>query len=130
MNGNFAAQAYSNTHSQTAVIDASPHRQIALLFGASLDRIHQAKGAIDKGDLALKSKCIGKSIDIFASLQGWLDMEQGGEISANLSALYDYMIRTLHEANVHNDIEKLTEVAALVAEVKTGWDAIAPEAAR
>ena len=124
---NFATSTYSNMHSQTAVVDASPHRQIALLFKTAQDRISQAKGAIDIGDLALKSKCIGKAVDIFASLQGWLDQEKGGEIAANLDALYDYMIRALYDANVNNDKDKLTEVSKLLAEIKAGWDGIADQ---
>ena len=125
----FAANAYSATQSQTAVVDASPHRQIALLLNTALDRISQAKGAIEQGDLAVKAKCIGKTIDILSALQGWLDMEQGGEIAKNLDALYDYMIRTMHAGNIHNDISKLNEVAALLSEIKSGWDGIAEQAA-
>lgn len=127
MNSSFGANVYSDTHNHTAIMDASPHRQIALLYKTALDRISQAKGAMEKGDLALKAKCIGKTVDILDALQGWLDMEQGGDIARNLDALYDYMIRTMHDANINNDVDKLNEVARLLGEVKSGWDAIATE---
>jgi flagellar protein FliS len=48
-------------------------------------------------------------------------------VARNLDGLYDYMVRTLVDANVHNDEAKLLEVRQLLAEVKAGWDAIPPE---
>ena len=57
-------------------------------------------------------------------LNASIDAEAGGEISANLSALYQYIIRRLLEANVQNDSEILDEVGRLLREIKGGWDAI------
>ena len=54
-------------------------------------------------------------------------MEKGGEISANLSALYEYIERKLFEANLNNSIEILDEVIHLVKTVKEGWDGIREE---
>jgi flagellar protein FliS len=126
MQSNFA-NAYTDTHNQTAVVDASPHRQIALLYAKAVDRVHQAKGAMEVSNYALKAKCIGRTVDILSALQGWLDMEQGGAISDNLDALYDYMIRQLHAANIENDPAKLDEVASLLGEIRSAWDAIGPQ---
>ncbi len=127
MNPSNFANAYAQTHNHTAIVDASPHRQIALLFNSAIERVNQAKGGIEKGDLGLKARSVGKAVDILDALQGWLDMEQGGEISQNLDALYDYMIRCLHQANMENDASKLEEVVRLLGEVKSGWDGIAQQ---
>jgi len=129
MNTSFGVNAYSETSNHTAIMDASPHKQIALLYSKALERIRQAKGAIEKGDLALKARCIGKTVDILDALQGWLDLEQGGNIAGNLNDLYDYMIRAMHDANINNDVNKLDEVASLLSEIKAGWDGIAEQAA-
>ena len=51
-------------------------------------------------------------------------MEQGGELSENLYGLYGYMISQVTQANIKNKIDPLTEVAGLIAEIKSGWDAI------
>jgi len=55
-------------------------------------------------------------------------MEEGGEIGQNLHALYSYMCQQLIMCNLHNDVNKLKEIYALLLELKNTWDAIAPQA--
>ncbi|WP_313285876.1 flagellar export chaperone FliS [Stutzerimonas kunmingensis] len=125
MNAMSAMKQYQRVGVQTQVAEASPHRLIQMLMQGGLDRIYQARGAIQFGRLAEKGDLIGKSISIVGGLREALDHEVGGEISANLDRLYEYMIRRLTEANRNNDADALTEVAALLQEVKAGWDGIA-----
>lgn len=125
MNAMSAMKQYQRVGVQTQVAEASPHRLIQMLMQGGLDRIYQARGAIQFGRLAEKGELIGKSISIVGGLREALDHEVGGEISANLDRLYEYMIRRLTEANRNNDADALTEVAALLQEVKAGWDGIA-----
>jgi len=125
MNAMSAMKQYQRVGVQAQVAEASPHRLIQMLMQGGLDRIYQARGAIQFGRLAEKGELIGKSISIVGGLREALDHEVGGEISANLDRLYEYMIRRLTEANRNNDADALTEVAALLQEVKAGWDGIA-----
>lgn len=125
MNAMSAMKQYQRVGVQTQVAEASPHRLIQMLMQGGLDRIYQARGAIQFGRVAEKGELIGKSISIVGGLREALDHEVGGEISANLDRLYEYMIRRLTEANRNNDTDALTEVAALLQEVKAGWDGIA-----
>lgn len=125
MNAMSAMKQYQRVGVQTQVAEASPHRLIQMLMQGGLDRIYQARGAIQFGRLAEKGELIGKSISIVGGLREALDHEVGGEISANLDRLYEYMIRRLTEANRNNDADALTEVAALLQEIKAGWDGIA-----
>ena len=129
MNGRMAMRAYQTTNAHASVMDASPHKLIALIMNRVLERISRAKLAIEQGDHAARGEAISKSIEAVASLQSWLDMEKGGEIAGNLNNLYDYMVRRLLEANTENDQVALDEVAGLLGEIKAGWDGIAPGAA-
>jgi flagellar protein FliS len=124
MNARHAMSAYSNTQIHSGVMDATPYKLTAMLLGGAVDRVNAARGAIDKGDVALRGEMLGKTISIVAQLQADLDMDQGGEIAQNLEALYDYMIRGLVDANRENDAKKLDEIQALLSEVKAGWDGI------
>ena len=128
MNGHMAMRAYQTTNAHASVMDASPHKLIALIMNRVLERISRAKLAIEQGDHAARGEAISKSIEAVASLQSWLDMEKGGEIAGNLDSLYDYMVRRLLEANTENDQAALDEVAGLLGEIKAGWDGIAPGA--
>jgi len=58
------------------------------------------------------------------ALQESLDHEKGGEVSANLERLYDYISRRLFDANSLNDIDIVNEVMSLLLEVKSGWEGI------
>jgi flagellar protein FliS len=95
-----------------------------------LERISRAKLAVEQGDAAARGQAISKSIEAVASLQSWLDMEKGGDVAETLDGLYDYAVRRLLEANASNNLEALEEVSDLLGEIKSGWDGIAPGAAR
>lgn len=125
MNAMLAMRQYQQVGVQAQVTEASPHRLIQMLMQGGLDRIYQAKGAIEHGRIADKGELIGKSIAIIGGLREALDHEAGGELAGNLDRLYDYMIRRLTDANRNNDAAALTEVASLLSEVKSGWDGIA-----
>ena len=127
MNPYQAAQRYSSLKVQSGVMDASPHRLIQMLFEGALERIAQAKGAMQQNQVARKGELIGKAVNIVGGLQGSLDDKEGGGLAANLDDLYDYVIRRLTQANYQNDPAMLDECAGLLIEIKTAWDAIAPE---
>ena len=125
MNAYQVAQHYSSVKVQSSVLDATPHRLIQMLFEGGLERIAQAKGAMMQKQVARKGELISKAINIIGGLQGSLNDKEGGELAANLDALYDYIIRRLMRANFDNDPAILDECSSLLAEVKAGWDAIA-----
>lgn len=125
MNAMAAMRQYQNVNTQAQAADASPHRLIQMLMEGGLTRLAQARGAMERGQFALKGELIGKAIGIIGGLREGLNFEQGGELAQNLDNLYDYMNRRLLEANLKNSVEPLDEVADLLRNVKTGWDAIA-----
>ena len=120
-----AMKQYQTVNTNAQVVDASPHRLIQMLMEGGLARIAQARGAMERGDVALKGALIGKAVDIVGGLREGLNHEAGGEVAANLDNLYAYMTTRLLEANLKNDTAILEEVAGLLREVKAGWDGIA-----
>lgn len=123
-----ALAQYNRIGTVSAVEDASPHRLIQLLLDAGLERIANARRALDTGDVAARGLAIGKALDIVAGLRGSLNFEAGGEIAANLDALYEYLERRLLQANLEADAGMLDEAATLLRQVKEGWDGIADAA--
>lgn len=89
-----------------------------------LERLAQARGAMEREQIPEKGILIGKAIGIIGGLREALDSERGGELAGNLDRLYEYMIARLVEANTSNDTSLLDEVSALLLEVKSGWDGI------
>ena len=120
-------KAYQQVNTQTSITDADPHRLIQLLYNGALERINMAKARMQAKDFEGKGKLISKAIEIIGGLRSFLDFEKGGDLAPRLEGLYDYMERTLFEANAKNDIAKLDEVAKLLHAVKDGWDGIRGE---
>lgn len=111
---------------QGGVTDAHPHRLIQLLLAGALERIAGARHQMRRGDLAEKGRLIGAAAAIVAALRDCLDLGRGAGIAANLAVLYEYINRRLLEANLENDEVRLVEASRLLAEIQSGWDAIAP----
>ena len=112
----------------SSIVYADPHALILKLMDGAMERICQAKGAIQHGNNETKGKFIGKAIGIIAGLDGCLQRDPENSLSNNLEAIYEYMNMRLLEANVENDVSKLDEVARLMGEIRAGWMQIPDEA--
>ncbi|MBN8716317.1 flagellar export chaperone FliS [Thermomonas sp.] len=126
MNARASAQHYRQTAVQSAVLEASPHRLVALMLAGIRERLQLALACMEKGDIARKGQAISEASMIIGELDGSLDHKAGGDIAAGLAALYAYAQRRLVEANLHNDPARLQEVDGLIAEIEGAWQAIAP----
>lgn len=130
---NGAAQ-YRAVRSHGLVAGASPSRLVQVMYEHILSNLATAQGCMEriKGNLPLnevvtKGKAVGKAVRLIGQLNDTLDMERGGQIAANLRALYLYMLDRLTAANITNDARIVGEVSALVRKVKSGWDQIVTE---
>ncbi len=126
MNPMRALRQYQSVNSHAQASEASPHRLVQMLMQGGLDRIAQAKGALERSDIATKGMCIGKAVAIIGGLREGLNHEEVTTTLASVDSLYDYMMRRLTEANIKSDPLILDEVAGLLSNIKEGWDAIAP----
>ena len=128
MNPRSYAAQYRQTAVSSAVLEASPHQLVALMFAGFRDRVQLAIASLERGDIPRKGQSITEAIAILGGLDGALDLNAGGSIAAGLQSLYDYLQRRLVEANLANDPAMLREADALIAEVQSAWNAIAPTA--
>jgi len=126
---NSALNSYKDYGYNSEIEYADPHRLIQMLFEGALKRIAFAKGAMQRKQIAEKGKLISQTIEIVEGLRASLDVENGGDIAANLESLYDYINRQLVKANLKNSEEILDEVSGLLLDVKSAWDAINAPAA-
>ena len=125
---NRAASAYTRVGVETSVSSADPHELINLLFNGLLETLALAQGAMERNDIANKGKYVAKATRLSGEgLKGSLSPE-GGELTRNLTALYDYCIARLVHANLKNDITAIDEVRALIEPVADGWKAIRAQA--
>ena len=119
-----AANAYRQVGVQSSVDGASPHQLIQMLFDGLLQTLHEARGALQRGEVEAKGRLLGKAVRILEEgLKGGLS-PAGGELTTNLRALYDYCVSRLTLANLRNDAALVEEVVALIEPVAQSWGAI------
>ncbi|WP_206861675.1 flagellar export chaperone FliS [Lysobacter changpingensis] len=123
---NYANQ-YRSTGVSAAVLEADPHRLVALMLAGARDRIRLAGACLERGDIPRKAKAISDASGLITGLNGALNLEAGGEIAQGLQSLYDYAQQRLLLANSDNDAEALNEVDSLLGEIESAWLAIAPK---
>ena len=121
MNYQSAMASYDNVRKQASAESASPHKLIEMLYDGALERIAQAKGAIEYKQTELKGKRINAAIGVIGGLRESLDRDKGGEISANLDALYVYIQGLLVKAHMENDLAKLDEAGVLLGDLRSAW---------
>jgi len=118
-------KAYTSNNLQAEMSVADPYRIIQLMMQGVMERLAQAKGAIERRDFEAKSAAISKAIGLLDGLQGALDLSFG-KIPQDLFALYDYMKQRLMDASREMSQEPVDEVAKLFITIKSAWDAIPP----
>ncbi len=119
-----AAKQYEQIATRGKISDASPPRLIQLMMECALAKIGLARSQIRDGRIQEKGNNISDAIGIINGLQACLNHDIDARMSGNFDALYEYMMRQLLAANLHDDDGKLVEVAGLLGELKEAWDAI------
>ncbi|MFM4716024.1 flagellar export chaperone FliS [Aeromonas veronii] len=120
-------KAYKATSITADLAVADPHRVIQLMMQGFLERLAQAKGAIERRDMEAKAVAVSKAQGLLHGLQDALDMSQGS-LAEDLYRLYSYMDERIWDASLTLDSTPIDEVMALMVTIKTGWDQLSEEA--
>jgi flagellar secretion chaperone FliS len=108
---------------------ADSHHLVSLLFDGFFECIAQGRGAIERGDIALKCKALTRAVAIVEEgLRAALDLRQGGPLARDLHDLYAYVTMRLTRANLSNDHAALDECVALMQPLAQAWASIRPSA--
>ncbi|MDR3434439.1 MAG: flagellar export chaperone FliS [Rouxiella aceris] len=128
MYNNKATQAYAQMGVESAVMSASPHQLIVMLFDGARSALIRARILMNTKDIPGKGKALTKAINIIDNgLKASLSRDKGDpDLVDNLEALYAYMVRRLLYANLHNDQQAITEVLTLLEEIADAWRQTGP----
>ena len=121
------ASAYMQVGLETATANATPHKLIEMLFDGFKGALARARGALAARDIEAKARAISHAARIVEEgLKAGLNLADGGELAAELNALYAYIGMRLTHANLHNDAAALDECARLMEPVHSAWAEIGP----
>lgn len=122
-----AAKHYAMINLESNALVADPHKLISMLFEGAVIALNQAEFDIENNKPSDKCTSISKAIDIvLLGLDASLKYERGNKLGENLHMLYQYMAHQLTLANLHNDVNKITEVRNLINELRGAWNTIDP----
>ncbi|HEY4435637.1 MULTISPECIES: flagellar export chaperone FliS [Lelliottia] len=121
------ARAYQQVGLESAVLSATPHQLVVMLFDGALSALVRARLFLEEGKIAEKGEALSKAINIIDNgLKAGLNMEVDSELPGNLAALYDYMVRRLLHANLRNDVEAIVEIEGILNNIADAWKQIGP----
>jgi flagellar protein FliS len=118
-------QSYAHRYREVAVKTANPLQLVVMLYDAAICSLQEARGHIDRKNIAGRSRSLNKCISIISELQSCLNLKAGGEIANSLDRLYDYMKRRIFTANVEQSVQPLFEIETLLENLRSAWGEIA-----
>ncbi|MGO9097417.1 MAG: flagellar export chaperone FliS [Bryobacteraceae bacterium] len=110
-----------NSYLENKILSADAVELVQILYQSALEAVENARRHLKQGEIAARSKQIGKACAILTELTVSLNHDAGGDLSRTLSDLYDYMRRRLLEANFKQIEPPLAEVSKLLATLLEGW---------
>ena len=111
-----------DAYRQQDVLTANPIDVIVMLYDALKKNILVGRKKIAKNDVQSAHDHLMKAQLIVAELVNSLDMSY--EISENLLDLYEFMIKTLQEANMKKDEKLLEPLLEIVSDLRDAWNEI------
>ncbi|MEN0036244.1 MAG: flagellar export chaperone FliS [Cellvibrio sp.] len=116
--------SYRSVDLESRAASASPYQLVLVLFDGLLDELSRARGHIEHKRYQQKGQSLEKCLNILNGLNSALDYDNGGEVVAGLSRLYEYCIYRLSEVSVSLSLEGLDEVVHLTSVLREGWDGV------
>lgn len=117
-------RAYQKTAVNAEISVADPYYVTKLLYQGLFERLAQAKGAIERGDLALKAKKLSTATAILENLRSTLDFSQSKSIAQGLYDIYSYMIDQVAEASLNLMTQPIDNAIRALMPIKKAWDSI------
>lgn len=127
--------AYKNalsTYKETRIKTASQGQLIIMLYDEAVKQLDRAVNLLEMNKTGKKDpsrieyigKAVMKTQEIITELMVSLDFEQGGEIAKNLFSIYTWFNRELLEANISQDLKRISDVRILFDELRGAWQEI------
>ncbi len=108
------------------LLDKDPWDLVCLLYAKAIEKLNQAIGHLEAGNVDERSKAISRAMEIILELASSLDGEAGGEIATDLARLYEYIFERLAEANARQERAPLEEAIRLLSTLHDGWQQARP----
>ncbi len=106
------------------VSTASPEMLVLKLLDRALFHLRSVVDGETQPSTEDRCRALGKALAIVSELRNVLDLERGGEIAANLDALYEFVGARLIAANQAGTTEPVREAQRVLEPLAEGWRGI------
>ena len=110
------------TYQAVQTLTADPARLTLMLLDGAIRFLRKARHALERDDLKTFGQTMGRAHAIIGELGESLNMRDGGEIAANLSGLYRFMLIHLLDGLVARDPAHVDRVVALLQTIREGLE--------
>lgn len=110
---------YGDHYRSQQTATASPAQLVTMLYDGALTALARVRVADQPAETVNGE--LQRAQAIVRELQMTLDLERGGEVAANLSSLYTWMLEQLLHANIHKELRGLDLVTESLATLRQAW---------
>ncbi len=114
----------SERYLTNAVTTQQRGKLIVMLYDGAIRFLKIAEEKLQEGDYALKGVYIGKAQDIVAELNNCLNVDAAPDMANDLRAIYNFIYRTLNEANIERSAEKIDSCVGILDELREAWEGV------
>jgi flagellar secretion chaperone FliS len=111
----------SSSYREMEIHAASPHKLVVIVFEQLVVNLERARIAMERNDVELRVKSLGRARDIVTELLGTLDFEQGGRIAVELADLYQYMLYELVDVGMRGDLYTMRKLVSIATQLRDGF---------
>lgn len=112
---------YAEVGRRSQIEGASPHKLIELLLLNAVKHLRIARQSFDNGEIEKRGKSLVKVTEIVTYLRLTLDLENGGEIAANLYGLYAYIEEQLVTVHADGNVSVVDHITAILTDLLDTW---------
>lgn len=110
-----------NVYKQNQILNASPKKLVVLLYDGCIKNMKLAELSITENKMNQAHEALIKSQDIIAELASTLNKEQGGQVAQDLNDIYEYLMRSLIEANRTKNVALIQKHREMMEELRDAW---------
>ncbi len=110
------------------IATADPTQIVVMLYEGAISNLNQTQRLLGTDDAKALER-VARTQEIINYLRSVLDHQRGGEISANLERLYEYMRDKLNETLIQRTPAPVGEVIHLLGILLEAWRGVAQQSA-
>jgi len=114
-----------NSYKKIATQTASPGHLVLMLYDGAIRFLEKSLAGFQHDDPLEFGTAVNNNLQraqaIISEMNHSLNMEEGGEVSANFRRLYHYMETRLQEANIRKDKGPIEEILSRLVVLRDSW---------